>query len=130
MEHTRGRGGQAEVWLGEELLTVCDGVSASGSITPPGLVEGVRFRYMTESPVALTTTLDQNPRMRKGLDPVGGWAYVGYGQVVSLMPVVIDFGALKMEDPTWATDESLIGQYVKVAIDRLEIERADEEDSP
>jgi len=127
MEHTRGRGRQAEIWVAGELLTVCDGVSSGDSPTPAGLIEGVRLRYMTESPVALSGTVKENPRLRKGLDHVRSWAYTGYGQVVSIMPVTVDFGLVTMEDPNWATDESLIGRYVKVAIDRLEIEPGDEE---
>ena len=130
MEHTRGRGRQAEVWVADELFTVCDGISSAESLTPAGPMEGVRFRYMTESPVALSSTVKENPRLRKGLDHLRSWAYTGYGQVVSIMPVMIDFGLLTMEDPNWATDESLIGRHVRVAIDRLEIEPGDEEPSP
>ena len=127
MEHTRGRGRQADVWVAGELLTVCDGVSSAESVIPAGPMECVRLRYMTESPVALSNTIDENPRLRKGLDHLRSWAYTGYGQVISIMPVMIDFGLVTMEDPNWATDESLIGRYVKVAIDRLEIEPGDEE---
>ena len=39
------------------------------------------------------------------------------------MPVVIDFGLMRMEDAGWVTDESLIGKFVQIHIDRLEIER-------
>ena len=37
------------------------------------------------------------------------------------MPVVIHFGLLRMEDPNWSTDEHLVGKFVRVPIDRLEI---------
>ena len=37
------------------------------------------------------------------------------------MPVRIDFGIFTLDDPTWSTDESLVGAYVAVSIDRLEL---------
>ena len=46
------------------------------------------------------------------------------------MPVVIDFGLLKMEDANWTGDERLIGRYVRVAIDRLEVSPAFAPDWP
>jgi hypothetical protein len=58
------------------------------------------------------------------------WAYVGLGRVVAIMPVLIDFGVLTMEDANWTNDESLVGRYVRVPIDRLEIVWASETDWP
>jgi hypothetical protein len=46
------------------------------------------------------------------------------------MPVVIDFGLLQMADANWTTDERLVGRFVRVAIDRLEISPALEQDWP
>ena len=122
MEHTAGRGREAEVWLGASLLTVCDGISTAEARTPPGPVECVRFRYQTESPLPVAKMLAGNPKQEKGLTPIRSWAYTGYGQIVSLMPTVIDFGLLRMEDPNWLTDPELIGKHVSVPIDRLEVE--------
>ncbi len=126
MEYTAGRGREAEVWVAQALLTVCDGISTADACTPPGPVERARFRYQTESPLPVTDMLAGNPKNEKGLDPVRSWAYTGYGQIVSLMPTVIDFGLLRMEDPNWLTDSDLIGQYVSVPIDRLEVEIVDD----
>jgi len=123
MEHTQGRGGRAEVWVDDDLLTVCDGVSDAQRPCPPGELADVRFRYVTEAPIPLAETIGENARRRKALEPAGNWAYIGLGQVVSLMPVVIDFGLMRMEDAGWTTDESLIGKFVRIHIDRLEIER-------
>ena len=71
-----------------------------------------------------------NPSRRKALEPERGWRYVGFGQVIQIMPVVIDFGLLAIEDPNWTNDESLVGRYVKVHIDRLELAPAHEPDWP
>ena len=127
MEHTAGRGRQAEVWIAGDLLTVCDGISAASAPTPPGVLEAAAFSYVTESPVPLSQTRAENLHRKRALEPLGGWAYLGFGQVVELMPVVIDFGIMRMQDPNWTTDESLIGQYVCVRIDRLEIVPVPEE---
>jgi len=130
MEHTEGLGGPAEVWVDGFPLTVCDSVSDPQKRCPPGVLQGVRFGYMTAEKVSWDQAAGENPSKKKMLDPVGRWSYVGYGQVVSIMPVVIDFGLLRMEDANWTSDESLVGQFVKVPIDRLEIAPANLRDYP
>ena len=121
MEYTAGRGQQAEVWVDGNLLTVCDSISAPDGKCPPGELGKVRFTYMSAAGMSWDQAVQGNRARKKRLEPVRGWSYAGYGQVVSVMPVVIDFGLMSMEDPNWTTDESLVGCYVKVAIDRLEI---------
>jgi hypothetical protein len=121
MEHAGGRGRQAEVWVDGNLLTVCDNVSGAEGRCPPGPLEQVRFSYMSVECPNWSDAIRANRSKRRRLERVGGWSYTGYGQIISVMPVVIDFGLLCMEDPHWTTDEELVGSYVKVAIDRLEI---------
>lgn len=121
MERTAGYGGQAEVWVGGQLLTVYDGVSPRGGKVRPGLLENVRFRYTRDEGVDWPIALGDNPGQRKLLEPVRGWSYVGYGQVMAIMPTVIDFGVVQMEDAFWTNDNSLIGKYVRIPVDRLEI---------
>jgi hypothetical protein len=50
--------------------------------------------------------------------------------VNSIVPVVIDFGLLQMEDANWTMDESLVGQFVRIVMDRLEISWSAEPDWP
>lgn len=130
MEHTEGLGRLAEVWVDGTLLAVCDGVSAADKPSPPGLMGSVRLQYVSQQGFSLELATAENPGGKKFLDPIHQWTYVGYGQMVSLMPVVIDFGLVQMEDAHWVTDESLIGQYVAVPIDRLEIVPASASDWP
>ena len=103
------------------MLTVCDNLSGRDQKCPPGPLENVRFSYMSIESPNWAEAIKANKAKRKRLEKVRAWSYTGYGQVVSVMPVVVDFGLLCMEDPNWATDEGLVGNYVKVAIDRLEI---------
>ena len=130
MEHTEGLGRRAEVWLGGHLLTVCDAVSSADQPCPPGTLEDVRFTYVSEEGFTWETAIRRNPSRRVLLEPVRQWAYVGYGKILSVMPVMIDFGLLRMEDATWATDEHLVGRHVRIPIDRLELHRAVEDDWP
>jgi hypothetical protein len=127
MEYTEGAGKPAEVWVDGSLLTVCDGLSRLGHRTPPGLLEEVKFRYTTDENVSWDDAVRGNPSRRVTLEPVKGWAYVGYGRVEQVMPVVIHFGLLRMEDPNWSTDDRLVGKFVRVPIDRLEVVPDEEE---
>ena len=130
MEHTEGLGELAEVWVDGQLLMVCDGVSPSGRPCPPGVLDEAAFSYMTVERVVWDQAVLANPGRKKLLDPVRRWSYTGYGQVLAVAPVVIDFGLLQMTDPNWTTDESLTRQFVKISIDRLEIGFANEPDYP
>ncbi len=130
MEHTEGLGGLAEVWVDGTLLSVCDGVSVADEPCRPGLIESVQLQYVSLQSVSLALTAAENRSNKKYLDPVQQWTYVGYGQVVSIMPVVVDFGLVQMADSNWVTDESFVGRYVAVPIDRLEIVPANKPDWP
>lgn len=121
LENTAGLGRRAEVWVDEQLLVVCDGISVRGQRRPPGLLGDVRFTYVSEEGFRWEDACLGNPGRKKSLAPVREWSYIGYGQVVSIMPVVIDFGVLKMEDANWTNDNRLVGRFVQVKIDRLEI---------
>jgi len=130
MEHTEGLGRLAEVWVDGTLLNVCDGLSRPGRPAGPGPLDDARFQYVSQQGFSLAQAVIADRSRKKYLDPVRQWTYVGYGQVVSIMPVVVDFGLLRMEDANWTTDESLVGQYVAVPIDRLEIAPSNEPDWP
>ena len=128
MEHTAGYGQRAEVWVDGVLLTVCDGLSEPGVKCPPGEIEGVRFRYLSESPPSMDEMLAGNTKRYVGIEPQREWSYVGYGRIVSIMPTEINFGPLTMEDAHWTSDDAMVGKFVCVPIDRLEVEWAPPEE--
>ncbi len=130
MEHTEGLGRKAEVWVNGELLTVCDGISPRDRRLRPGPLEAVKLTYLREEGTDFRDLLGGNKGDRRRLDPVRGWSYAGYGKILSVLPVLIDFGLLCMDDPEWTTDESLVGRFVRVPIDRLEIVPARRADWP
>jgi len=130
MEHTEGFASKAEVLVNGESLIVCDGVSAPRRRCAPGILEGVKFGYPSLEGFDWNQAVRGNPGEKRRLDHVRGWSYVGFGRVVSIMPVRIDFGMLEMEDPNWSDDEKLIGKYVRVSIDRLELNAVSDDQWP
>ena len=130
MEQTQGLGRLAEVWFAGRLLEVCDSVSTSADRCAPGVMDATEFRYVSQQGFSLTEAVRENPSKRRELEHQRRWAYIGYGQIKSIMPVVIDFGMLQMTDANWTSDESMVGQFVAVPIDRLEIVTRDVPDWP
>ena len=121
MEHTEGFARKAEVLVDGESLIVCDGVSAPERRCAPGVIENVKFSYPSLEGFQWSRAVGENPSHKVRLEHVLGWSYVGFGRVISIMPVTIDFGMLELEDPNWSDDKNLEGKYVKVSIDRLDL---------
>jgi len=131
MEHSDGLGREAQVWVDNELLTVCDSISTPDAPCPPGVLENVKFSYASMEGFSWDHAVRGNAGRRTLLEPVSRWAYAGYGRVLTVTPtVVIDFGVVRMEDSNWTTDESLVGRFVRIPIDRLEITPAHAPDWP
>ena len=130
MEHTPGLGRQAEVWVDGALLAVCDGISPPGERTPPGPLENVTLTFVCMGGIDWAEAVRSNPMKRQDLDPQKGYSYVGYGRVLDIMPVTIDFGMVTMTDGSWAHDEALVGRYVRLEIDRLEVVPESSQDFP
>jgi hypothetical protein len=121
MEHTEGFARKAEVLLDNESLIVCDGVSTPEMRCGPGVIENVKFSYPSLEGFQWSQATKDNPSNRVRLEHIRGWSYMGFGRVLSIMPVTIDYGMIQLEDPNWSDDEALAGKYVKVMIDRLDL---------
>ena len=121
MEHTDGFARKAEILLDEESLIVCDSVSTPELRCSPGVIENPKFSYPSLEGFEWPQAVRDNPSSRVSFDHVSGWSYIGFGRVLSIMPVVIDFGVLELEAPNWCDDERLAGRYVKVSVDRLDL---------
>jgi hypothetical protein len=130
LEHTDGLGRAAEVWIKGHLLKVCDGISPADNPCAPGLLEDVQFAYASVEGITWDQAVLGNTGRHRTLDPVNGWSYLGLGRVTQIMPVRVDFGIVEMEDANWTTDESLVGRFVRIPIDRLEIVPLAEPDWP
>ena len=121
MEHTEGFARKAEILLDDESLIVCDNISTPEQRRQPGVIENVKFSYPSLEGFEWRQAIGDNPSNKVRLERVSGWSYVGFGRVLSIMPVTIDFGMIQLEDPNWSDDERLAGKYVKVPIDRLDL---------
>lgn len=127
LESTDGLARQAEVWVEGTLLVVMDEYSRPNERLAPGVLDDVKFTYLADEGFSWPDAIRGNRARRMRIECVRGWRYVGYGRVVQIMPVLIDFGLFAMEDANWTNDEKLIGQFVRVPIDRLAITREDGE---
>lgn len=123
LHQTKGLGGLAVVETNGRKLTVEDNLSAAGSPAVCGYLPDVQFTYVCDGP-NWEEMLRGNPAGLVKLEPIGGVRYLGYGRIVSIKPVVIDFGLLQMVDGHWVYDESLVGRYVLVHVDRLQVRHA------
>ena len=130
MEHTEGLGRTAEVWVDGALLTVIDGLSTREQRTEPGELENVSFRYDCDEGVDWNQAVLENPQHRVAIEHVKGANYTGFGRVEQVMPPIIQFEQLRLQDPNWTTDEGLVGLYVRVPIDRLTLIQTPKEDWP
>jgi hypothetical protein len=60
-----------------------------------------------------------NPGNKIGLEPISGWSYRAFGRVISIAPVIVDCGLLRVEGVVHTHDPSVIGAYVAFTISRL-----------
>jgi hypothetical protein len=64
----------------------------------------------------------ENKSQSKSLEKENGYcSYQAYGQILSINPVVVDFGYIKMEIGNWTNDNRVIGDYIYWKIDRLDV---------
>ena len=71
------------------------------------------------------TTWDENfnnnSQKMKCLEQKGKWAFDGYGQIISINPVVANFGDIELELGDWTNDKRVIGEYIFWRISRLNL---------
>ncbi len=64
---------------------------------------------------------NNNFEKKKCLIKTGNWSYDGYGQIISINPVVANFGQIELELGDWTNDKRVIGEYIFWKILRLDI---------
>jgi hypothetical protein len=75
---------------------------------------------------SLKEIINGNPLKKKELIQKNKWSYDGYGEIVSIDPVVADFGnGIRLEIGNHLKNPKLIGSYIYREIIRLDIERLD-----
>jgi hypothetical protein len=79
------------------------------------------FSIVCPSDQSWESIFQGNPELKRELIQRRGWSYDGYGQVVSVRPVVVDFGDFTFEVGDFTTDQRCIGEFVHLILDRLDL---------
>jgi hypothetical protein len=120
---TEGRAGRAEIEVDGHLLTVVDGISAVGAPAAPGPVRDPAFEAFVVEPDSWERAIAANPERLKRLEPLWGWRYRGYGEIVAVDPVRADLGPLVLGLGLRADTPERLGAFVEIAIDRITLSR-------
>lgn len=75
-------------------------------------------------PVSWEAIFSENKEHKLFLKPAPEkCAYYAYGKILSLSPIIADFGDIKLSIGDWTHDERAIGEYIYWKIDRLDVKR-------
>lgn len=116
---TEGYGLLAEVECDGEHLGVMDDFSAM----PPHNIDFTRpeFSHLTLHDYDWETMFAGNPHKQKKMVRTGNWSYDAYGQLVSIGPVVADFGLMSLELGIVTHDPRCVGEWILAKIERLDL---------
>lgn len=118
---TEGYGLEADITLDGVPLTVMDAFSPPLAPLPPGPIEHARFSANEFSAQTWEEIFSGNPHGERSLKRIRGWSYWGYGLIIAVNPMVVDFGILQLEAGPRTHDERCVGASVRVLIDRLDL---------
>lgn len=75
-----------------------------------------------EGDITWEERFQKNKEKKKCLIKTGErWSYDGYGQIISINPIIADFGDIKLELGNFAHDPRVIGEYIFEKIERLNV---------
>jgi hypothetical protein len=116
---TDGYGLEAQVRVGTLILTVMDDFSA----LPQEVIDYGEpvFSNLTVEGYSWEVMFSGNPGREKKLVNLQGWAYEGFGQIVSIKPVVVDFGPFCLELGDFTNDERCVGEWIVERIGRIDL---------
>lgn len=120
---TEGRAGKAEVEVDGHRLTVVDGISAVAAPAVPGPVPDPVFEAVVVEPESWERAIAANPERMKRLEPLWGWRYRGFGEIVAVDPLCADLGPLVLGLGLCADAPERLGEFVEIAIDRITLSR-------
>ncbi|MEN6317986.1 MAG: hypothetical protein ABFD82_04420 [Syntrophaceae bacterium] len=85
-----------------------------------GEVAEVDFDYL-EGNISWEERFSKNSKKEKSLTRTGNWSYDGLGIIISINPVISDFGDIKLDLGYFTHDPHVIGEHIYERIDRLNI---------
>ena len=81
----------------------------------------IKFGFV-EYPIQWEVIFSENKDKRLCLDAeLDFCSYAAYGKILSINPVIADFGDIKLEIGDWTNDKNVIGEYIYYKIERLDI---------
>lgn len=111
----------ARLACGEEQLCVMDAFSLVDRFAPRcGEQFEVELSALLTEDEPWEAMFTGNPDKAKRLEPLGGWSYRAYGQIVSINPVVVDCGILSVPDVLDTNDPRVVGEFIAFRISRLD----------
>lgn len=111
---------EAHIEVDGVRLCVMDEFSISEkNIFTPGTEFGFEFTFLLDDEESWESIFSSNLDSTIGLRQISGWKYRAYGKIISINPVVIDCGLLKVEDVINTNDPKVIGELVAFTISRL-----------
>jgi hypothetical protein len=116
---TEGRGREALIEIDGRRLRVEDAFSRVGHARSPGRVESPKFSAVVKAPESWDRAVAANPERERRLEPLWGWRYRGYAEVVALEPLRIDLGSLLLELELEVDGPERLGAFVSIEIDRI-----------
>ena len=116
---TKGRGLEAEVEVEGQRLVVVDALSPVEKALSPGEVGEAALEVIAIE--AITRRIGEPVGKPLGFERDHGWRYRAIGEIVSTEPLVVDFGALRVELGFAPRDDWRPGERLAIAVDRIRL---------
>ena len=111
---------EAQIEIDGQRYYVMDEFSVDErSIPAQGAEINFEFSPLLDDNDSWESIFSGNPDNKIGLEQMSGWKYRAYGKIVSIKPVVVDCGLLKIEEVINSNDPNVIGESVAFTISRL-----------
>jgi hypothetical protein len=118
---TDGYALEAKINFGGRVFTVMDVFSPCESSAQPGHIFDAEISCMDIVSKSWEEMFSSNPDCIKDLVQIESWDYRGFGQIVEVNPMKIDFGVLVLEGGPSTHDTRCIGEYVGCTVERLQL---------
>ena len=82
-------------------------------------VEFDHLNYPLEWDVIFTENKNKELKIEKTKD--SEWSYYGFGKIITINPIMADFGDIQLELGSWTNDYKVIGEFIYWKIERLDI---------
>ncbi len=123
---TQGRNSLAEIKINNQILFVMDNFSDFEKEKEfeenEYIIENPEFGYLSlNDDLTWDEMFSINKNHESKLEHKSFWAYNAYGRILSINPIMVEVGPIKLEIGDFIEDERYIGKYIFFIIERLEM---------